>query len=298
MKRSNVGLTWKQFQSRFRTESSCRKYVFRLRWPDGFVCPVCGHSGFYSLPTRNLLQCTACKRQTSVTAGTVMHKTRTPLRVWFLAMYFMSCDKRGVSALQFSKRTGVSYYVAWTMLHKIRKAMEEGDSGFEGLAMLQLNGSHFTRGPGGDKRRREAGSARIIVRASPRKSELGHALMRVEHCRDNKSDCANQPGGAAPCGQESPNVSDERNTARIERSKSPRQDFSPQKLQGWLQVIVSNARSFLLGTFHGIGGKHLQRYLDEFCFRFNRRYLEATIFESLVAASVISKGITYYELTL
>ena len=118
----------RQFARRFGTESSCRAYLFKLRWPDGFICPACGSRAHYCLPKRDLLQCKRCSHQTSVTAGTIMHRTRTPLRVWFWAMFLTANDKRGLSALQLSKKLKVSYYVAWTMLHKIRQAMKERDA--------------------------------------------------------------------------------------------------------------------------------------------------------------------------
>jgi len=76
-----------QFQERFKDEESCREHLFKQRWPEGFICPKCGHKEYYSLPTRKNYQCKACKRQTSVTAGTVLHKTHTPLQKWFWAIY-------------------------------------------------------------------------------------------------------------------------------------------------------------------------------------------------------------------
>lgn len=158
MGESSADITLQRFQTRFRTDSACRAHLFRLRWPDGFRCPACGHEKSYALPRRHLLQCKKCGRQTSVTAGTVMHRTRTPLRVWFWAIYLMARDKRGVSALQLSKRLNVSYYVAWTMLHKIRRAMTERDSDNSPAHSVVVKGLFLGSGPGGGQagKRRQA----------------------------------------------------------------------------------------------------------------------------------------------
>ena len=89
----------REFQTQFATEEACQQYLARCRWPDGFVCPRCGHDRAYELAGQRLWQCAGCRHQTSVTAGTILHKSRTPLTVWFWAAYWMATDKRGVSAL-------------------------------------------------------------------------------------------------------------------------------------------------------------------------------------------------------
>ena len=154
MKKPYQEMSLRQFQRRFRTEAACRDYLFKLKWPEGFTCPVCGHRQCYALPKRHLFQCKACGRQTSLTAGTVMHKTRTPLRVWFWAIFLLAHDKRGLSALQLSKKLDVSYYVAWTMLHKIRRAMKDRDSAYDLRGLIEMDDSFFGGGSGGDKRGR------------------------------------------------------------------------------------------------------------------------------------------------
>ena len=152
MKKPYKEMSLIQFQRRFRTEAACRDYLFKFKWPEGFVCPSCGHSAYYNLPKRNLFQCKACSHQTSVTTDTVMHKTRTPLRIWFWAIFLVANDKRGLSALQLSKNLDVSYYVAWTMLHKIRFGMKNRDSGYDLLGVIEMDDSFFGSGRGGDKK--------------------------------------------------------------------------------------------------------------------------------------------------
>ena len=113
----------KEFDIRFGTEEACREYLLQLRWPDGFRCPRCG--GGESSPVRTiLLRCRVCRHQTSVTAGTIFQDTRTPLHVWFQAMWWVTTQKNGASALGLQRVLGLKRYeTAWTMLHKLRRAM-------------------------------------------------------------------------------------------------------------------------------------------------------------------------------
>src|SRR2546422_5611376 len=113
----------KEFDLRFRSEEACREYLLELRWPDGFCCPRCG-CGENSPVRTVLLRCRDCRHQTSVTAGTIFQDTRTSLRLWFQAMWWVTCQKNGVSASGLQRVLGLkSYETAWTWLHKLRRAM-------------------------------------------------------------------------------------------------------------------------------------------------------------------------------
>ena len=106
-------ITFEEFRTRFSTEEICRAELFRLRFPNGFFCPKCGCTEYYPVRWRNAFQCRACRHQTSVTAGTVMHRTHLPLTVWFWAIYLCATDKRGISAVQLSRTLGICYESAW-----------------------------------------------------------------------------------------------------------------------------------------------------------------------------------------
>ena len=120
-------ITFQEFRTRFNTEDTCRAELFRLRYPNGFVCPKCGCTEYYSVRGRNTFQCRACRHQTSITAGTVMHRTHLPLTVWFWAIYLCATDKRGISAVQLSRTLGICYESAWYLLLRIRAAMGQRD---------------------------------------------------------------------------------------------------------------------------------------------------------------------------
>ena len=113
-----------EFETQFDTEQACRDYLFRLRWPEGFRCPSCGGGRAWVLERRHLWECVDCHHQASVTAGTVMHGTRTPLRLWFWAAYLVATHTPGISAVQLQRQLGISRYeTAWLILHKLRRAM-------------------------------------------------------------------------------------------------------------------------------------------------------------------------------
>src|SRR5712671_6584896 len=116
--------TLREFQSKFATEEACQQYLAACRWPDGFVCPRCGNRRAYELVTLRRWQCAGCRHQVSLTAGTILHNTKTPLTVWFWAAYLMTTDKRGVSALLLQRQFALRRYeTARMMLHKFRRAM-------------------------------------------------------------------------------------------------------------------------------------------------------------------------------
>lgn len=110
-----------EWQARFDTEEACKAYLYKEKWPNGFQCPHCGHDHAHYLPSRGLYQCSGCHKQHSVTAETVFHSTKLPLTKWFWAIYWVSSDKGGISALRLMKFIGVSWPTARLMLTKIRK---------------------------------------------------------------------------------------------------------------------------------------------------------------------------------
>jgi len=113
-----------EFQDRFATEQACLEYLAACRWPDGFRCPGCGGENAWVLARRHLWECAGCGQQTSVTAGTIMHRTRTPLRTWFWAAYLVATPHPGISAKQLQRQLGLTRYeTAWLILHKLRRAM-------------------------------------------------------------------------------------------------------------------------------------------------------------------------------
>lgn len=182
MARPSFPKTLRQFQSDFATEEACQQYLAACRWPDGFVCPRCGHTNAYELVSQRRRQCVKCRHQVSLTSGTILHRTKTPLTHWFWAAYLMTTDKRGVSALLLQRQLGISRYeTVWMMLHKLRRAMVnatreplrgevEVDDTWVGGEQAGLRGSRQL------KNRR---AALVLVAVEKRGRATGRARMNV-----------------------------------------------------------------------------------------------------------------------
>ena len=172
----------RQFQSDFATEEACEAYLAACRWPEGFICPRCANRRAYELVNQRRWQCAGCRRQVSLTAGTVLHRTKIPLTQWFWAAYLMTTDKRGVSALLLQRQLGLSCYeTAWMLLHKLRRAMVsvareplygevEVDDTWIGGEQAGLRGSRQLKG------RR---AALVLVAVERRGRGSGRVRMRV-----------------------------------------------------------------------------------------------------------------------
>ena len=147
------GLSDEAFREAFGAEEQCRSALSRLRWPDGFVCPACGHRGHCVLAGRSLYQCYRCKKQTSSTAGTIFHATKLPLTLWFAAVHLIVTAKNGISSVELGRRLGVKQPTAWTMKHKIMAVMARREADTPLSGRVEMDDAYL----GGRARRRQAG---------------------------------------------------------------------------------------------------------------------------------------------
>jgi transposase-like protein len=294
-----------EFMDKYGTEEQCHQQMFNCRWPKGFECPKCKHTDYFNIESRNLYQCKSCNHQASVTAGTIMDKTRTPLKKWFLAIYLMSDDKRGISALALKGKISVAYQTAWTMCHKIRHAMGERDENYTLSGIAELDEAFFGAPAEGGKRGRGTDKTAVFVSVSLSKDgKPGFAKMKVVETDENESVDGET---AKKFAEKSIDKNTEIRTDGLNIYNSlsengyshTRMNYDPKKEPEhlhWIHIIVSNAKAFINGTFHGLDSIHLQRYLNEFCYRFNRRWMVSGVFSRLVKACVVSSKITYHEL--
>lgn len=266
------------FQAAFADEEACWTYLRRRRWPQGFRCPRCEGRRSYRLRARGLEQCVRCRYQASLTAGTIFHKTRVPLRAWFLAIFFVGRHKQGISALQLQRDTGLgSYRTAWTLLHKLRSALGpdpgrllrggvEADETYLGAPHEKgrRGGRAFGRKTlvGAVVERRPQGQLRLgVLESHTFANDLGPF---VRGAVEGRRVVVHTDGldGYHPLARVG--VRHERHVQGTDRARSVR-------LFPWSHAIFSNLKSWLRGTFHGVSRKHLPRYLDEFTYRFNGR---------------------------
>lgn len=264
------------FEARFATEQACREYLFRLRWPDGFRCPRCGASDFW--PVRSVLfQCRACSHQTSVTAGTIFQDTRKPLVDWFRAMYWVSTQKNGASALGLQRVLGLgSYKTAWTWLHKMRRAMVRPDR--DRLAgRVEVDETYLGGLEEGAKGRGTERKALIIVAAQEDGPGIGRIRMRLipNASADNLISFIEEtiiPGSIVHTdgwpGYGSVESKGYGHDVTVMRGKKqPASELLPR-----VHRVISLLKRWLMGTHQGaVTHEHLDYYLDEFTFRFNRR---------------------------
>jgi hypothetical protein len=274
--------TWPAFESWFPDDDACREFLARLRWPEGFVCPVC-NSGEAWLTGRGLWMCQACGRQTSVTAGTIFHRSRYPLRTWFAAMWFVCSQKQGVSALGLQRVLGFgSYETAWAWLHKLRRAMVRPDRellGGDGVA-VEVDQTFLGAPLRGKAGPRYANKAEIVI-AVERQHPAGLGRARLAHIdtADRKAELLeftryNIAHGTIlyTDGEPSYAAAAKALQLRHEPITVTRAAERAHVLLPAVHRVASLLKRWIEGTLHDrVSDQHLAYYLDEFTFRFNRR---------------------------
>jgi hypothetical protein len=301
------GLSFPEFLSQYGSEAQCAETLFGWRWPEGFVCPECGHAdGYVSVRTRGLLQCKHCRHQTSLTAGTVFAYSKLPLTTWILAMYLLTQQKNGVSALELKRQLGVSYPTAWSIKHKLLQAMLERDADRQLTGVIEIDDAYW----GGECRGETPG------RGSPNKTPLvvavaknhdGHPISLRMNVLDGFRKNELAAWAAKFIDPDSIAVSDGLGcfrgiaTAGIEHQAiitgSGPESVSTPELK-WVNTIIGNVKNALHGTYPHVSSQHLPRYLPEFCYRFNRRFDLAAMLPRLGVAAARTPPMPYRLLKL
>jgi transposase-like protein len=267
-----------EFERRFATEAACRAYLMRLRWPDGFRCPRCRAAKAWPLHDRGLMQCSGCGHQTSVTAGTIFQDVRTPLPVWFRAMWAVTSQKTGISALGLQRELGLgSYKTAWAWLQKLRRAMvrprRDRLTGRVEVDEAYIGGVH----PGRRGRQRETKALVAVAVQIEARHRLGRVRLRRLLDASGPSltafvQDAIEPGSLVHTDGWIGYEPLRRNGYRHRITFLEGQAKAPSQLMPHVHQVVSLLKRWLLGTHHGaVTHEHLDYYLDEFTFRFNRR---------------------------
>jgi len=291
-----------KFQEKYGTEKACREYLFQVKWPNGFICPKCGYREYYSIERSGIYQCAQCKKQTSLTAGTLLHRSHLPLIKWFWAIYLISRDKRGCSALSLKNMIHVSYPTAWLLFQKIRTAMiaRERDYILSGIVIID----NAFYGSASKNEKRESGTRQSKVLVSISVNQLGAPLFAKMKVVDDLKSKTISTAISEMIAKGSILRSDSfKSLANIkdyvhEIIVTGKEKYKAKSILKWANVVISNSKTFIQGTYHGLPAKHLDRYLNEFCYRLNRRFCEHLIFGKLLKACVSVKQTTYAELTL
>ena len=266
-----------EFEQFFADDEACWKYLERLRWPDGFICLRCRRPGRAWRTKRGLLICSLCRRQVSITAGTIFEGTRKPLRQWFLAAWEVTSQKYGASALGIQRILGLkSYQTAWAWLHKLRRAMVRPDRD-RLVGEVEVDEAYVGGEEAGVRGRETVKKAIVVIAVELKNSRVGRIRLRhvadlsakslvgfvaevVEACSTVKTDGWPSYGGLSKKGFEHQVtiLSASADAAHVEMPHVHR--------------VASLLKRWWLGTHQGaISSEHLAYYLDEFTFRFNRR---------------------------
>jgi transposase-like protein len=265
--------TLMELERRFTSEDACRQYLFQLRWPEGFVCPHCGAKQAWPM-IRSRWLCAACRYQAPVTAGTLFQDSHLPLTTWFRAMWYVTSQKTGVSALGLQRVLGLgSYRTAWALLHKLRRAMvRPGRDRLRGV--VEVDETYWGGKEAGVVGRLTEAKALIIVAAEADGAGIGRVRLRripdlakatlhgfigdaIEPGSTVQTDGLNAYRGLEGYGHD----------WHVQRKQPVGEHLLPR-----VHRVVSLLKRWLLGTHQGaVGHAHLDYYLDEFTFRFNRR---------------------------
>jgi DNA-directed RNA polymerase subunit RPC12/RpoP len=270
-----------EFQSWFATDADCLDYLDWLRWPEGFVCPQCGHRGGW-LVADGRYKCAACGKRTSVTAGTLFDRRRTPLTVWFAACWMFATAKDGVSALSLQRALEIgSYPTAWAMLHRLRQVLVR--PGRDRLAgRVEVDETYIGGAEPGLRGGRARGKKALVGVAVEVREPRGYGRCRMEIVGDGSAAALHpfvtrhvEPGATVITdawmgyhGLAGLGYAHRRRSQRAARARGE----DPGALLPGVHRAASLAQRWLLGTHQGrVDDTHLQAYLNEFCFRFNRR---------------------------
>jgi transposase-like protein len=306
LRRSVKGLSEVEFRERFGTEEACRKALVGMRWREGLACPACGGRGFCELRTRKVFQCNRCKKQLSLTAGTVFQGTKLPLTTWFAAIYHLAQGKNGISSVELGRRLGVKQATAWLVKHKLMRAMAEREAGKPKLeGRVEVDDAYLGGERQGGKRGRGAAGKTPIVAAvettldrKPRRLRLSvvKGFRKKEVERIAKRDLA---AGATVV---SDGLSCWPAVGKAGCAHFPIVTGSGKRAAGWapfkwVNTTLGNIKTAIAGTYHHVSAKHAQHYLTCFAYRFNRRHQLDSIVERLAWAALHAAPQPYRTVT-
>jgi transposase-like protein len=295
------GMSLVEFQDRYGSEQQCAAAFERWRWPEGFVCPRCGQREHYRVQQddRLLFQCAHCRRQTSLTAGTVMDSTKLPLKIWFLAMYLISQAKTGLSALSLKRQVGVSYRTAWLLHQKIMRAMADSDTRRPLCGQVLLDDAYL-----GGERRQTPGTA---GRGSPNKVPFIAAVAVSDDGHPLQVKMSRVPGFTSKAVTEWAKVNVEKGSDVISDGLScfagvieagcshsyivvgGRKPDEVAALK-WINVVLGNLKTAFAAAYKGFKyRKYANHYLGAFSYRFNNRFNLRALVDHILQDAAMAK---------
>ncbi len=298
-----------EFSDRYPDEASCERELRSIREKNGIVCSKCGNKHHWWVKDKKKWICSSCRHETGLRSGTVMHSSKLPLCYWFISMHLLTATKKSFSAVELQRQLGHKrYQPIWEMLHKLRSIMNLRDGKYDLFGTVELDEGFFTTTVEGDKKEEKKKRGRgsqsktaVLVMAESQTSDnpqaskkystyksVGHIKMIV--IPDLKAETETNVI-KENVNKESELVTDASTSyvklKTIVAKHSPRVILPEEigKTLPWVHIAISNAKRLILNTYHSVNPEFLQGYLDEFCYKFNRRYFGERIFDRLLLAS-------------
>jgi transposase-like protein len=298
--------TFNEFECFFKSEATCRAYLTSMRWPAGYEGPRCGSQHAPWITERGYLHCRDCGKESSVTAGTIFERTRIPLKTWVLALWFVTSQKHGASALGLKRVLGLgSYQTAWTWLHKLRRAMVR--PGRDRLCgHIEVDETFVGGSNKGGKRGRGAERKAIVLIAVEVHEPKGFGRVRMRRVPEASGKSLIpfvydniEPGSTVLTDAwRGYNRVTKQGYTHITTNLSDSGDPAHVAMPG-VHRIAALLKRWLLGIHQGAAsGKHLEYYLDEYTFRFNRRtsVSRGLLFYRLMQQAVVTKPVSYRQI--
>ncbi len=304
------------FIEQFPDEASCKSKFKEYRDHIGVVCSKCGGKEHYWKRDKEQYECKKCRTRTTLKSGTVMHKSKLPYRYWFITMHLLTSTKKSFSSKEIQRQLGHKrYHPIWHMVHKLREAMGKRDGEYVLAGRIELDEGYFAteipekekgqplkRGRGSQKKSKVLVMAESEFVESPKKGQkpkrVGYLKMKV--IKDLKSETINDL--VEKLANEASQVDTDDSTSYVNLKKYipiHNSQVIPKEKVGeilpWVHIAISNAKRQLLNSYHNIKPEFLQNYLDEFCYKFNRRYFGEALFNRLLVAAVSYKNMFGYK---
>jgi transposase-like protein len=298
------GMSDADFERLYGTEDQCREALFMWRWPKGFACPVCGGTKHSVIGTRNLYQCSTCRSQTSLIAGTIFHSTKLPMKTWFRAIYHITQTKGGISSLELARRLGVTQNTAWKISHKLMQVMHEREAKKPLTGRVEMDDAYIGGKRKGTRGRGAAGKIPFVAAVATTNDGKPHRmkLHPVPGFTGKAISKATSSFLAEGCTVITDGLACFRAVSRSGITHIPLRTSANKALQDstfkWVNTVLGNVKCALVGTYRAIGGKHVPRYLSSFAYRFNRRFTLPDLFVRLAWVALRTPPMPYRLLKL
>ena len=299
-----------EFAKKFDSEEACEQHLRAVREKEGITCPKCGCKRQYWFKGKKHWACANCHHETSLTSGTVMHGSKLPLMYWFTAIHLLTATKKSFSTLEMQRQLGHKrYQPIWEMMHKLRSVMGERDAEYKLKSTIELDEGYFTtdleekekdkplkRGLGSQKKSKVlvmVESEKTVPKKKTHKErKCGHLKMQI--IEDLNARTFREKTSEGVEANATVVMDDLRGHGGVETviKKSERQKVKPKdapKVLPWVHVAIANAKSLFADLYHGFNEKFLQNYLNEYCYKFNRRFFGERIFDRLMITAVSCK---------